>query len=45
MNTWLEGVKMLLRTQDERPEKANDQGLATISETLKRLPVGCNFTI
>ena len=36
---------MLRRTQYERPEKSYDQGLAAISETLNRQPVGCNFTI
>ena len=36
---------MLLRTQDERPLKADDQGLAAISETLKSRHVACNFTI
>ena len=45
MNTWLEGVKMLQHMQNERPEKADDQGLAAISKTLKSLPVGCDFTI
>ena len=33
------------RTQDEWPEKADDQGLGTIYETLKIRPVGYEFTI
>ena len=45
MNTWLKGVKILWRTQDERPEKSNDQGLTAIYETIKSRPVGCDFTI
>ena len=45
MNTWLEGVKMLQRTQDKRPEKSDDQGLEAISETLNSRPVGFDFTI
>ena len=36
---------MLRRTQDELPEKANDQGLTAISETLNSQPVGCDFTV
>ena len=42
MNTWLEGVKILRRMENERPEKADDQGLASICETLKSQPVGCD---
>ena len=36
---------MLRRTQDNRPEKANDNGLDAISETLKSRPVYCDFLI
>ena len=45
MNTWLKGVEMLQRTQDEQPEKYNDQVLADISYTIKSQPVGWDFTI
>ena len=36
---------MLQCTQDELPEKANDQGLSAIYKTLESRPVGCNFKI
>ena len=36
---------MMQRMQDERPDKADEQGLTAISETLKSRPVGCEFTI
>ena len=36
---------MLQLTQDELPEKDNDQGLASISDMLKSQPVGCDLII
>ena len=36
---------MLQRVQDERPDKSDDQVFASISNTLKIRPIGCDFTI
>ena len=36
---------MLRRMHDERPYKADDQGLSAISETFKNQPIGFNFKI
>ena len=36
---------MMQRMQDERPDKSDDQVFASISNTLKIRPIGCDFTI